>query len=543
MAWRARGATGLVVTLALVVAVCGQSTPAVVAAESAKDDGRLTVWIVQATPPGRARQVARTGGAPATAEYREQTAGSFGQTAGSVGQTAGSTGTTMGNFGQTAGSVGQTVANTGQTAGSLPSNVTSQTAGSAGKTMGEFGVSTTDLPKAAAAANTVGGRPRVPLRRPAWVGFIAGAGEALRDVELKFVDVYDEDLDVRLTETAGSDAAPDVLVGDPLPLAWMRPETGLVHRLGVYALWGSQLPGRIPEWTAVRTDARLSTPQYAVLRNARHPRTAREFALWMADGRGGPVTPSRALLASDTLGKVAVRAMRYLLAGQGPGIDADADFAAFDGGPIRDAALAAYGLGAVNGLELQVDVTERAVHGALAVVGVRGIGTAQDAYGVVHATEVLRRDAGGKWRVLQITPFLPAALEAREAQAFENASLAAIPGSEIAGGPLGIVQAAPIDGESRPSRPELWWDNRGGAALQVVEWQRQADQADQADGQAASGWAISQLFFVPDANSRLRTQVTANFASSAAKYRWRVWSVGHEGRTVITGWRTLNIVR
>ena len=38
---------------------------------------------------------------------------------------------------------------------------------------------------------------------------------------------------------------------------------------------------------------------------------------------------------------------------------------------------------------------------------------------------------------------------------------------------LGISQAAPRDGDTRSAPAELWWDNLGGASMQVVEWQTQ----------------------------------------------------------------------
>jgi hypothetical protein len=94
--------------------------------------------------------------------------------------------------------------------------------------------------------------------------------------------------------------------------------------------------------------------------------------------------------------------------------------------------------------------------------------------------------------------------------------------------PLGIAQASPIDGDNRSPQPELWWDNLGGASMQVVEW--------------TLGASPSNLFFVHDADSRLHTRAIARFATTAGKYRWRVWSIGTDGTIVLSPWRTLNIV-
>jgi hypothetical protein len=96
---------------------------------------------------------------------------------------------------------------------------------------------------------------------------------------------------------------------------------------------------------------------------------------------------------------------------------------------------------------------------------------------------------------------------------------------------LGISQAAPVDGETRTAQPELWWDNLGGATLQIVEWQQGAP----------NNWSVSNLYFVPDNRERLRTRVAARFALGG-QYRWRVWSVGPGGIVVLSPWRTMTIV-
>jgi hypothetical protein len=94
------------------------------------------------------------------------------------------------------------------------------------------------------------------------------------------------------------------------------------------------------------------------------------------------------------------------------------------------------------------------------------------------------------------------------------------------------LQAGPSDGDSKAPRPELWWDNLGGATLQIVEWQPQRGRGMPSE---------SELYFVPDTGTRLKTSVVARFAEQGS-YRWRVWSVGAEGTIVVGTWRTLKIV-
>jgi hypothetical protein len=131
--------------------------------------------------------------------------------------------------------------------------------------------------------------------------------------------------------------------------------------------------------------------------------------------------------------------------------------------------------------------------------------------------------------VLQITPDLSSPLLHQAAGTLGEFCK---PGSQLAV-VAGIAQAAPPDGDTRPPSPELWWDNKGGAQLQVVEWQ-------QGDGE--DNWSGTRLFFAPDRDPHLRTRLSAEFATEQGLYRWRVWSVGNGGALVLSPWRTLNIV-
>ena len=142
---------------------------------------------------------------------------------------------------------------------------------------------------------------------------------------------------------------------------------------------------------------------------------------------------------------------------------------------------------------------------------------------------VLRPDEALHWRVLQMS------FDLARAQQLNAMGILARAGAEServfrneATLPLGILQASPTDGEGRSPQPDLWWDNLGGATLQVVEWQM-------------SGAGSTYLYFVPDSANRLQTRVSARFAAAAGAYRWRVWSVGADGTIVISPWRTLRI--
>jgi hypothetical protein len=97
-------------------------------------------------------------------------------------------------------------------------------------------------------------------------------------------------------------------------------------------------------------------------------------------------------------------------------------------------------------------------------------------------------------------------------------------------GRLGAVPSAPAEGDIRQAQPQLGWSNLGGATLQMVEWQR------------AGNAETSNLYLVPDANARLRTQVSAWFATLPGQYTWRIWSVASDGRVALSGWRSFSVL-
>jgi hypothetical protein len=173
----------------------------------------------------------------------------------------------------------------------------------------------------------------------------------------------------------------------------------------------------------------------------------------------------------------------------------------------------------------RVDVLSVRINGALATVALRVVVSSDREFGMTHPLMVLRKADDGRWRVLQVSLNLPLPEQAAESLELMLSDPAS---AERKTGVVGIKLAAPADGETRAPQPELWWDNGGGAGLQVVEWQRGLG---------------TRLFLVPDRAARLQTRVTAAFAKQPGTYRWRVWSVGAGGAMKISPWSTMKIAQ
>ena len=458
--------------------------------------GTLTVWIVTHNPNPRARNRVAGSVAPAVPQYQEKTMGEFGQTAGSVGQTAGSVGQTVGSFGDTAGSTGQTAGNTGQTSGSFGTTASSvgKNAGDAGQTVGNFGVSSTDLPAAAAAANAL--RTGTVQRDPRWSAFLQSLQEHFAQLQVRSEDVYDDELPSRLEAVAGTAEAPDALLGSPLPAGWTRSDGSAIGRYGTISRLLTVYHPQTESDAPIRRQG--FAPEAAILAvGGRGPVAARAMYIWLEDG--GVQNFYRAE-TPDSLAAVAVAqgALRSALAGG-------------DG-------------------SLQIDVTDGHVRGGFAVFALRAIAVGEREFGVGHGLAVLQKNPAGPWAVLQLSTDLTPAMRNTAFNLLKEATQGRDESNPLGNEgvkPLGIRQAAPLNGDTRGPQPELWWDNLGGASLQVVEWSG-----------AGTG---TNLFFVRDNNSRLRTRVVARFATGGS-YRWRVWSVGVDGAVVLSPWRTLGVV-
>jgi hypothetical protein len=262
----------------------------------------------------------------------------------------------------------------------------------------------------------------------------------------------------------------------------------------------------------------------SIVRNARDPTGARDFVLWI-DHKDACSDCNRPPAIA-----VAKSALFGALNGLPLGSAADREAAPFNALLAQRTALDVSAPALLNGLNISIEVTRVAANARFAAIALRAVVENRQAFGQVYAVAVLRTDAVGKWHVLQLTPNLQ-----RNQQLFAWETLRSY-GANVApenvARVLGVSQAAPLDGDNREASPDLWWDNHGGASLEVVEWQRKA----------GDSWTISNLFFVPDDNGHLRTRVTGRFADSPGPYRWRIWSVGQGGLIVISPWWSLNIV-
>lgn len=503
--------------------------------------GRLVLWIVTPDPnPAVRRAQQRLATTPLIPGYQEQTAGSFGQNAGTYGQTAGSVGQTVGSFGllsnealQTVGTYGQTVASFGQTAGSVGQN-----AGDAGQSVGSFGVSTSNLPEAARAANGSRSPSRLQRREPSWDWFSRVLERKFPDLRSTFVDVFDTDLQDRLASVAGTANAPDLLVWNAVQTPRLKLNRAELFPQLVSTIWTT---GRIPQGaqqpesrdTSAATVAAIAVPSATVaalvVSSARNPEAARAFYVWLAGGYE-PTLPNLQPEQSQAAA-IAASAIRSLLLTGSIGGNADPDIA----GNRRDSSGSAAVLTSLKlSAEREIDANPIliSVRGSTAVVAVHVVGSSAKELGVLHALVVLRKDSVGRWRILHVSPNLTTtqqlvAFEFFTAAWQDHAGFISSDGPR----PKGISQAAPPDGDRRASEPDLWWDNLGGAALQVVEWQAGAGSSTPAN-----------LFFVPDDASRLQTRVPARFAAQPNLYHWRVWSVGPDGTLILSPWRTLTIL-
>jgi len=471
----------------------GAQAPGQTAADGTSDGqhGKLTVWrVVVESPPGPATIASL---APVV---HSETAGSFGQTAGGYGQTAGSTGQTAGSFGGT---------------------VASQTAGSAGQTAGSFGESVGTLADAAAASN--GTTALAERHDPAWDRFTGDVDSAFRGLDVTYKDVGIDELPARLDAVKPGQAdAPDVLVGTPLPAAAQSRR---------YSLATLGAMGLVPQMETPEQPLNPLRPQGVVLMRAPHPQAARAFVLWLLEGE---VCGECGKLERGDAAAIAVAksALSGVLNGEGVGELADKEMAAFSPQLARATALGVVGAVLLNGLRIDIGAVRAEANGKLAVVEMRAVLENRGAFGVVHAVAVLRADEAERWRVLQLTPNL---LPAQQMVAWRSLAPYGLRSDKVAE-VITVAQAAPVDGDNRPPMPELWWDNKGGATLEVVEWQRRSDRI----------WTTSDLFFVPDDTGHLQTRVTARFADAPASYRWRVWSLGRGGALAISPWRGFNIL-
>jgi hypothetical protein len=527
-------------------------TPGVVNVLDALRSGPLVIWVVGLAAPKVPKvQGAQVYRAPEPG-YHESTPSTLGQTAGSYGQTAGSYGVdassptisapssptnpradpsantaagsgyteqTSGSFGQTSSSYGTTASSHGQTASSLGQNAGGfgQTSGSYGQTAGSYGQSASSFGEPATDADKAKAAPRAAGSSPLLQELQSQISDALPELAVSFQDVPIDQLAQSLRAATGTALYPDVLVGN-------LPQDGFPSGMTMTSL----TPARFLSDGV--TDGQTFEHQYVVLSTAPHLRTAVAFSLWMGEPYEECPGCVEAGLGPEekSAAGVAVVAVQRLMQGSSVGEDADPLMAPFPPNLGRSI-LSASGNRVLSEDLAHVELMRVSTVGSLAAASLRVMVGSSGVFGVAHPLVVLRKGDNGKWRVLHVSLNLPAV----ESQTQRDALVAPCT-DELCGGALaGVSLASPREGEQRQPMPELWWDNGGGSRLEVVEWQ----------GNAGGGWSDARLFLVPDRGAKLRTQVTAQFAEREATYRWRVWSVGTDGATKISAWRTFKIAK
>ena len=494
------------------------------------EHGALTIWMVR--PGTKAEtlrlaarkiqtQVQATQVLPTTVQ--EQTAGSFGQPSSNVGQTAGSYGQTAGSSGRNASDTGQTASSYGTTAGSFGTAASNhgQTAGSVGQTAGSFGQTSSTYGQTLGGVNlsVPNATPvNVPVSTVARDELSASLKRGFSGLEVRFVDVIEEELEDKLAAVEGKPEYPDLVIASALPRGWETSGLG-VAMLGLPTLLDMPDPALLSAWQREQVD---------ILTRAPHPERARAFVVWMRDSDPDIAAQKKPLdKVAEGPARVAAGALGTVLAGDGLGADADPDAAKFKGGLARQLALGWVPPESLAGLEFKIDVTAASANDRLALVTLRVIASSPQAFGAMRAYVVLRKDDAGRWKVLQISPNVRQGVRGTAWSAMRTYTRPGRPAKV-----LGVSQAAPLDGDNRPSQPELWWDNHGDAGLLAVEWQMQFGE-----------WTDSRMFLVPDRDPRLQTRVRADFAQTPGKYRWRVWAVGEGGVVKLSPWRELNIIR
>jgi len=492
------------------------------------DHGPLLIWMVRpGTKAEKLRitaqkiqaQVQATQILPTTVQ--EQTAGSFGQPSSNVGQTAGSYGQTAGSSGRNASDTGQTAGSYGTAAGNFGTAASNhgQTAGSAGQTAGSFG-QTSSTYGHTLAGTSLAPPNAAPASVPVSSAMRRELSEKLKgpfpELELRFSDVIAEELEDKLAAVEGTAEYPDLLIAGELPEGWEKSGLG-VTRLGLPTFLDMPDPRLQFPWTIT-----------CILLHAPNPQRARAFVAWQHDSAPNIASRKKPLgKAAQDAARVAVGALGKVLDGDGLGDEADVDAAKFKAGLARAFALGEVPEESLSGLGFKIDVTDASANDRLALVTLRVIASSAQAFGVIRAHVVLRKDDRGRWKVLQISPNVREGTPGSSGWSAMHTYTSSTSPAKV----VGISQAAPTDGDNRPPQPDLWWDNSGDSGL-AVEWQMQL-----------GDWTDSRMFLVLEHDPRVQTRVKAEFARMPGKYRWRVWALGLGGVVKLSPWRELNIIR
>jgi hypothetical protein len=446
--------------------------------------------------------------------YKEQAASTFGQNAAGYGTAASNNGQAASTAGQNAGSYGTEASRYGTAASNVGLNASNFGDGNSGETNANNAQTPEANPNAEALEQ--------PLSSPVAEQVKENLRQAFPDLQMKFIAVDPDQLKSRLVATRGSADFPDVLLGT-LPPGWWN---------GIGAQFGLTMLRPAVFYPNGVTDHFEGEPEVAILKGAPHMQAAREFALWIGEPSSGcPGCVQSGLAGTEAAAAATAKsAMERVLNGQPLGDEADPVLVMDSSRAVRRM-LATMGNTEATNDGVSVQVARASVNGSLAAVGLRVVVSSANVFGVAHPLVVLRTGKDGKWRVLQMSLNMPQHEQVNERQALmvSNPPTAAEQGSGV----KGIAQASPQDGQSLSQMPQLVWDNRGGAGLQVVEWQR---------GEGGA-WSDARLYLVEDRSPTLRTQVDAEFADANGRYRWRVWSVGTHGAVEISPWRTFVLTR
>ena len=361
----------------------------------------------------------------------------------------------------------------------------------ASNTQGNISVSTSELPAAMRRSlhpNSEDAAGRELEHDPQYSLLEQRLQRAFPNLELDFEDVSEDDVVAEIRSTPPAEE-PDAVLGSPLPLA--------VQRLaGSFGITVNSPAYGVPQLDAPPLEVGF-VPQVFLLReNDREMARSQAFAFWISEG-----SVSRFLdqtQQGDAAAEVAVRALRNCLRGRPVGADADEQMLAASWSPpqvqsvvqptVRHSPAHHFMSSQPSSVpqdDVQVDVMSEHAGGESAEVMLRATTLTYAAFDIHHAMLVLRMDESGHWKVLHIAVDLSVP---QQRVAMKTLARAGEPEERILLNegtiPQGISQAAPIDGDQRPPLPFLWWDNLGGATLQVVEWQ--------------PGGYASNLFFVPD---------------------------------------------
>ena len=520
-------------TIAVLIALAGTLTSCAQMPGSPMaplEHGPLLIWMVR---PGTKAEKQRIAAQKIQAQLQttpilpttvqEQTAGSFGQPSSNVGQTAGSYGQTSSSAGTNASDHGQTAGSYGATAGSFGTAASNhgQTAGSAGQTAGSFGQTSSTY------GQTLGGISltppnaapvSVPVSSAVRMELSENLKKPFPELELRFADVIAEELEDKLVAVEGTQEYPDLLIASEMPQGWEKSGLG-VTRLGLPTFLDMPDPRLQTFWMTRET--------YILLR-APNSQRARAFVVWQYDSDPNIASRKKPVgKAGQEAARVAAGALAKVLGGNGLGDEVDTEAAKFKAGLARTLALGEVPAEALNGLGFQIDVTDASANDRLALVTLRAVASSPQAFGVMRAYVLLRKDDGGRWKVLQISPNVRQGEPGSSGWSAMHAYTFPTSPAKV----VGISQAAPTDGDNRPSQPDLWWDNSGDSGL-AVEWQMQF-----------GDWTDSRMFLVFERDARVQTRVKAEFARMPGKYRWRVWALGLGGVVKLSPWRELNILQ